>query len=908
MTADRRRFARIVALTLGLGALYGCSGGLSCGSSSGCTNGYAYPQTTATVPNGVAFVDDGVRVRLTQQALAFLTENIRPLLATALGADPSNPDVIRLPLTDRQDLGGGFSLGVGGIEEHPTEIFIDAAALANGLTTRFVGAEAGEESGIHLHAENVPVGIDARIFFGTNVLGLSATAACDLFGTNDDLGGSPWFTTFTLDATLKPRIGSGAECDNHAPECLKLSVQVNDAAIGSFSYDSIELDLPSLTACADDGPGECSEECSDTLPFIDGDGDNECQGVCFVGDLAIDLVGALGGLLNDVISGFLPGILESALVDVLDEFDGSPLSASGRLNLAGFAAGILPESSLDLGYGLAPTAGAFDVNRASATPAGALGMDLIMKTGFEAAPSLVDDTSVPHPCVRPISGGDFSALYGAFEFQVPDAAPLTGVFNGSVYHLGASLGAAALNQALFAAYNSGALCLEVSTESIARLTAGSDAPFQLTAGAIDLLLEGKLNPLARPESPVIIALAPSQPPVLTYGAGDDTEGHLKVSLPSVEVSFYALINERFSRVFAVAADVALQLSVFEDPATSSLRISVVDGPRVDNFVEKYNELIPGVDVTGVLESLVGIAFDAALGDGLEFNFDVGPVLSDALGVPIFVDFVGLETAPASDRQFLNVYLSLDDAPPAQARTAAAPRPRLALEPGVVRAVDSARPLQVRPTGEVRIESDDMAPMGAAPVEYFVRVDFGAWRGPLLADAQGVLTVRDPKLRVVGAHTVTLRSRLVGEPASMGAASEPMEVWVDADAPRVELVQVGHTVVARGWDLGTRTEELRWQWQLDEGAWSEPGPDSVRPLEELFGRRVAVRAWDLAGNVSRGAGLDLTVARMRAAELSSTSHTSSAAGGGCAAQGLDGAWLAGLGLTLLLGRRRARRGA
>lgn len=903
----RRRFARTLALTLGLGALYGCSGGLSCGSGSGCLSAYPYPMTTALVPNGTAFVDEGVRMRMTQDALDFLTANIRPLLLTAFETDPADPDVIRVSLTGRQELTGGFALGESPPsnpstnepgERHPTEIFIDAADFANSITAHFVD-DSGD--GIRIRAENVPVGIDARVFFSTGVLGATATAACDLFGTNGSLGGRPYFTTFTLEATILPAVGYGADCDNHAAECLRISVRVDDVQLGAFGSGDIEVEKPPLVGCPapGDGPDACSEECSDTVFLVDGAGDRECQLACFVGDLGLDLVTALGGLLNDLLRPALRNLLQGAITDALADFDGSPLAAAGRLNLAGFAPGILPESALDLGYAVAPTQGAFDVNAAPGAPAGARGMDLIFKSGFEAAPPAdgnLDNAPVPHPCVRRIQGADFARIHGGSEFVMPDAAPLSGVFDGRTYHLGASVGAATLNQALFAAYNSGALCIEANTDGIHRLTAGSSAPFQLTAGTLDLLTQGKLRQYTRSDAPAVIALAPNQPPLLTYGSGEGGEGHLKIDWPGVEVSFYVLINERYTRVFAVAADVAMQLSVFEDPQTGTLRVSVVDGPRVANFVENYNELVPGVAFTEVLESLIGIAFDAALGDGLEFNFDVGPTLSGALGVPISVDFVGLETLPVNRREFLNVYLSLDNTPQPQPRMAAVERPRLATEPGVVRLAQVGDVKKILPTGEVRIESDDMIPLGA-PSEYFARVDFGAWRGPLRPDVHGALTVRDPKLRLMGQHAVVLRARLVGEPGTLGAPAEPVVVWVDTEAPRVELVQAGHTVVARGFDVGSRPDELRWQWQMDDGAWSEPTGDSVRPLVELLGRRVAVRAIDAAGNISRASGLDLAVARKRAAELAPAS-------GGCAHAGVGASWLAGLGaVALLLVRRR-----
>ncbi len=907
MSPRRSPLARAVMLALALVATYGCGGGLSCGSSSGCQSAYDFPQTNAQVPNGDQFVDEGVRMRMTQNALDFLVENIRPILGSLLGTDPAFPGMLVIHDRNRHDLGAGISINADDNETRPLSLVIDGDALANGLQVEFVGVNPGEPDGIHIVAQNVPVGIEARIF---SDFGLGA-AACDLFGTNGGLGGRPMFTTLSIDATIKPRVGNNAECDNNAPECLKIDVTVNSASIGGFGAGDLALDKPPkcpgggcdfAVSCHDgtpDGDGVCSEECSDYNALVDTNGDTECSGVCAIGNVFVDIAAAFAGLVNNLIQGFLPGLLETALRNALDQFDGSPIAASGRLSLAGFAPGILPSSALDMGFAVGPTAGAFDVNAPDPSP-GAQGMDMILKSGFEAAPSLTDDTPVPNPCVRHIEGNDFSDLYGGFEFEVPDAQPLTGVFDGQVYSLGASLAAPALNQALFAAYNSGALCIEASPDAVHQLTKGA---FELKAGLIDVLTGGKLGAYTSDNSPALIAIAPSQPPVLTYGEGTDTDGHIKITWPNTEVSFYVQMNERFSRVFAVATDISMQLSVFNDPATSSLRIAVVDGPNIENFTERYNELLPGVAFTEVLQSLIGTVFDAAIGNNLEFNFDVGPTLSSALGgAPIFVQFVGLETTPPEDRQFLNVYLGLTSEQP-QPFTARTLDLRIADDAGVLRMPDAEQlppGMTGMPTGQVRVETDD----AFDGHEYFARVDFGMWRGPIEPGADGVVVIKDPKLFLVGEHTVTLRARTIGDPNSLEPedGAQSVKVWVDPEPPKVDLKVVGEDVVAHGFDVGSPFEALRWQWQLDDGDWSDPGTTSVRSVKELAhdgARRVAVRAIDAAGNVSRAAGLDLIVAGKRIDE-------EAAARGGCAQTGADGLWLGALALASALALRRRRR--
>lgn len=880
--------SRAVALALALVAAYGCTGGLSCGSGSGCQNAYVpMAPDDPRVPNGREPVDEGVRMRMTQAALDFLSDNIRQIIAGALGSDPSNP-IIVISQTNAVDIGGGVSLGVGPTETHPYEIYIDGQALSENMTLEFVGDDAGEPNAIRVRAANVPVGLDARVFFETDVLVTTATAACDLFGTNGGLGGRPWFTTLTLDLLVKPRVGNGAECDSGQGECLKIDVEVTDASIGSFSYDDLEVDKP-RSPCANDGLGDCSEECSDTVLIIDPSGDNECIGVCAILDVLVDGVALLAGLVNDLIGGFLPPILEGAIRNALDEFDGSPLAASGRLDLGSFAPGVLPDSALDLGYGVGPTAGAFDVND-PANVNGAQGMDIIFKSLFEAAPSLEDPASpVPHACAKVIAGNDFNALYGAFRFEAPATDPLTGVYDGQVYHLGASLAESAVNQMLFGTYNTGALCLELSTDSVHQLTGGA---FPVSAGLVDVLTGGKLRQFAAPDAPVIIALNPSQPPVITFGAGTDEEGHLIVEWPKTEVSFYVLMNERFARVFAVEADIDMQLTVFNEAGTSTLHIGIIDGPNVGNFVETYNELLPGVAFTEVLEGLIGTLFDAALGDGLAFDFDIGPVLSDALGAPIFVRMLGIETIPVDDPAFLNVYLQLSDTNP---------NPVFAHTPPL--SIREREPVSLPSVAErVAAMTDELHLDGADPdMEYLARVDFGAWRGPFKPDGDE-LVIRDPKLRLTGHHRVWVRARDPRDINSLDPVGTETAVWVDPEAPRVSLAVKGGELVASGTDAVVRVDDLQWQWQLDDGEWSEPSSLTHQPIAELDARRVSVRALDLAGNISRPAAIDLATEKKR------LDREAAFGDGGCAQAG-DAAWLGALGLALVGAlRRRPRRSA
>jgi hypothetical protein len=250
---------------------------------------------------------------------------------------------------------------------------------------------------------------------------------------------------------------------------------------------------------------------------------------------------------------------------------------------------------------------------------------------------------------------------------------------------------------------------------------------------------------------------------------------------------------------------------------------------------------------------------------------------------------------------LNVYLGLTNTQP-QPQIARTRQLHLASDPGVLRTPEVENTtLHALPTGEVKLETDD----AFENHEYFARVDFGLWRGPIRPSADGSVVVRDPKLKLIGEHTVTLRARTIGDPNSLEPEDEAqsVSVWVDAEPPKVDVKQVGKDVVAHGSDIGSTEEQLRWQWQLDDGAWSASTTTSVRSIAELTengARHVAVRALDPAGNVSKAAGLDLEIAKRRVDDEDKRTSTF-----GCAQVGVDGAWLGALalGLTAIVRRRR-----
>lgn len=908
-TRHARRIGLLAVLSLGL---YGCTGGLSCGGDAGgCINAYPYPQSQLS--NGVATVDDGARMRMTQAALDFLRVHLQDVLVASFETVPGNPSLIRFDAGPIEIASSDYANARIGQRKdgslHPTYILIDANELQDRLEFEFLD---GPPDGVRVRIAGLPVGVDARAY--ADWVG-GGTAGCDLDGTRCPAGDPDcgMVTDLTVELFVYPDVGQGAQCDTGEGECLLIDVQLGDFSLGGINNGDFEITVPPFrdvswtdpNGCTyADAPPLCEKECSDG--FIGQDADWECRQLCGAADFFADAALAISGALAGFLEPYLANTLEGAIRDALADFDGAPLSISDKMDLAAMSTDLINPTAHPLGFMIAPTGSAFDVNcPAGVNCAQTQGMDLNLRSGMEAAPPVPEDTDpveLPHPCVVPLVGSDFASLYdGNGEFIAPDAQPLTGEYNGAPYHVGMSLARAAVNQALFATYNAGVLCIELDSESVHVLAEGA---FPLSAGTLDLLTEGKLRQFAAPTAPALLTVVPSKPPKLTLGAGDDTEGHIIADWDDVEISFYVLIYERFSRVFAVDVDISASLTVFVDPSDQTLRLAISDGPTIDGFEAKYNELLPGVAFDEVLESLVSLAFDSLLGDDLGFGYDISGALADALGVPLYIDFRGLETVPATGtREFLNAYLSLTDTPVAP-RTAALPSAlRLPDEPGVHRLVDGAR----SPLGEVRLVGVSRA---LTPEhEVFAQVDFGVWRGPFRPADDGVVTVRDPKLALVGEHVLRFRARHANELTSLTDLDGSVRLWVDVQAPWAELRVDGGALVAAGQDVGTRPEDLWFSWKLDDGAWSEAAPERRLEADVLEGvRRASVRAHDLAGNVSRPVTLDLATARVaRERRQDLVAHGGSVAPPyGCS--GTAPSTLGALGLLLglaALRRRRAR---
>src|SRR5262249_6515030 len=127
-------------------------------------------------------------------------------------------------------------------------------------------------------------------------------------------------------------------------------------------------------------------------------------------------------------------------------------------------------------------------------------------------------------------------------------------------HLGLALAGRFLNHTFGSVYNSGLLCLSISSETVA----------QLNTGLLSALIPSmKKLTFEQRAAAVAIVTRPEVPPQVHVGNGTDVnkDPHLSILLQKFALDFYAWSDDRFVRAFTYTADVTVpvNLQTAKDP-------------------------------------------------------------------------------------------------------------------------------------------------------------------------------------------------------------------------------------------------------------------------------------------------------------------------------------------------------
>jgi hypothetical protein len=734
------------------------------GSPQGCTGcgpaATAYPDPP---PPGGEVLPGGARARLTTGALDFLEHHLGALLAAFLvvegdrGVYPLDeaavggstaPLIIRDGCIGEPDLPCAPRDGDPAAELGPTyrsTVAFDLAALSDGLSLAWLPPDGSGRPGLHLAVSELDLFVD--LAFVTNITALGA-AACHAQDT-------PGYAALRL-KELSFDLRLGVDTVGPSPR-LTSSTENVLVDLGQATDDSaLHLTVTACDGVADPGCDDprCHGAYGD-FPATD------CQEVCGLFDLFAQLGGFLTAVLDPVLDTLAPSLAAAVSDALVGGLGAVPLGVETEVDLAALTGGLIPAAEpLRLKATLDPVVGV---------------RGELPGRGLETAFNVGFTTPTPAVCAANAIAPDFMAATGAppdYTGFVEIFDAMSGTSRFEAYHAAISIAEATLSQALFAAFQGGLLCFNLTSQQVAALAGGA---FELNAGLL-MNFDARLAGIAEPSAPLMLGLWASRAPTIRLGAGGDIGGVadplVEIAVTELGVDIFVELDHELVRLAGIVADVVVRLGVDRAPG-GILELVVKDVTLVDSR-QIYNELAPDADLSSLLKLIVDLALGQLLAGSQRFPIDVTNSLGSALGVPLYVRLNALrrDLGP-SGAAFLSAYATLcDEAEIGDPRNLTCYLPKLGL--GVIPRLGASvvtSPATTRGRATLALSVEAAVPL---PWVFQTRVDKGPWSHAALA-VGGRLEISSPRLLVAGAHVVEIRARL---PENDTLASEPVALEID----------------------------------------------------------------------------------------------------------------------------------
>ncbi len=698
----RRLWLITLYATLGLGA---CQGdGCSCADTT------PYPDPA---PIGGDILNGAAHLRIGQSGLDVIGRNIGALLNEFLDIDP---------VTGRAtyDLADGVAGGTVGLAAG-SSIGFDVDNLVANTTLTFLDPNTNGEAGLRFAMKDIDVFFDITFSTSANALG---AAACRV---RDD--------GITAAMTL-PQLSFD----------IRFSLQP-DGSI-SANLDTVDMDTTGLTDALATKlsviPCDGSNPACD-LPLC-AQADASCAQVCELLDLFTQLGGFVGQLLQPMLDELGPAMAAGVSDSLLNTLEGTPVAVSTVVQLGD------GNSPLGRATPLHILAAANTLDVRGTGPAH--GLHFGIKAGFSAAE--------PARCV-----GDPSLL-NALAPVFPEGGvlgappPLSGFIevlqNTEVhterYDIALRFSELSLQQALWASYVGGMLCMELGGDTPAEV---GDSGLSLTAQTLQAFdASGTLAQLAPPESPLSIRIKPFRPPTIRLGTGKSSADPLmELRIDDLGIGLYLLVDDAQLQLSTLLVDISIGIDI-ERTGDNTVE-GVLSNFAVSGITEIYNELAPGADIQGLVEAIVELGLGAAIADGLSFDLSLGDSAPDALGLPLNMALNIVRRDRNSDGDnFLSTYLSLCG--PEEADDPSRPPCHPQGSDAAVAQLSLVQKMQNSGNLKLVVENAPTDPKQRSESKLLARVDRGLWQRATVQEADGgsyEALVHSARLIFPGEHEVEL---------------------------------------------------------------------------------------------------------------------------------------------------------
>lgn len=819
----------------------------ACGNSSGCSGCDEQGQSAAPFPNKDK-VHSAVQVRITEPGVEFLEQNLEPILADAL---PEEGLSFCLP----GDGGDILGLDWGYCD---AEMCPEGGSGCNiGIAIEGVQLEARPPNEIRAIVRFAELGVRLPVF-------AEGIASCTL-------------------SVQGPGFEVGVPLTLSTPEPTReLTFAIADAP--EYQLSQLDIDL-------EGNGGAFGWAC---------DGIGGLINLPFIGDFILDSIqGLVDGLLLDQIGGLLEGFTcrpceEDRTCAIAAEgavcADGicrnadescvtAPLGVEGLLDLGSLLSGFSPGLQAEMAYHAVP--GSY-----VAVENGGISLGLIsgaISDRNRCVPN-IPQPEVYEPMRTNLLRGNIDLAEQEYEVGLGVTQEIVGHF-------------------AWAAFNSGLLCLEITTDTVD----------QLNASTIGIALPN-LDELARNRNaPIGITMSPQAAPRIRFGSNtfvDDGEGNmvledplLIIQLDELWLDFHVFMDDRWVRIFSLHTDVAIPFGVQFDADNGLIPVlgDIADG--LGNIRTANGEVMR--DSPQLIAGLLPVILNVFVGD-LASSLSDPIVLPDIMGFSL--DLQDGAIRGIEENTMLGVFARLrrveaeGDAPGGGAMFAVdtfATLDEVYVPPTEAFAIQGPETWR-QPYARLLLDATDGTTEDAA-MEYSWKVGPGTWTA--FSPAREVI-VRHPLFALQGKHVVQVRARRVDDYRTLDPEPAELVVIIDSEAPELTLRAEGDAYHVEVDDRISGVEGTHVEVRRDGGAWRVL--DGDRLTIDGATESVEVRATDEAGNVTAeqiGVHRANLIGRPQPGAAAPDGGCDCAATGGPAGSNGGAGWLlAGL---VLLGFRRRR---
>ncbi|MEO6950356.1 MAG: hypothetical protein ABI321_00980 [Polyangia bacterium] len=403
--------------------------------------------------------------------------------------------------------------------------------------------------------------------------------------------------------------------------------------------------------------------------------------------------------------------------------------------------------------------------------------------------SLADPHSACVPIVAPPTPTDV----GPSSSFTGDVIPGT----TTPYHVGIGVHVSHLAQLGYSFWDGGGLCLGIGGETVSLLS----------AKALALVMPSLNDLLHTDDAPALLKLRPQNPPTFLLGKGTfKTSGTtqviddplLTVMAPGLIADFYLFIDDRYVRIATLTTDLALPMSLDTD-ATGGITFIAGDLSKAFTNIHVSNTDLLAESQTQLEASfptLLSVSIGALLGSIPALHL---PTLAGLAIRPKLITSVEPDAQGAG--QFLAIFADVAQANAAHlgAQTRAQ---LLEVSTPTTETFSVAHRNAFPPSVTVAVQGTE-----SRPFEWSYAFDGATWHSYQTADT---LTLTDDTLWLQGKHTVSIRGRAVGDPASLDTSPVVLPFIIDSQAPSGSFTIEEGVVVAHATDRISAIDALSYR--------------------------------------------------------------------------------------------------